>query len=247
MTPIKLGVEPIVDAVFEAWVVPGQFPLPSIVPGVLVGKFGNGLAIERLPAADIPAVFRESREELRHQPHVRISWGQFIVNVGERVIGVGCTLPYPGWAEFKKIIVDIFDLIAAHSLVESVERYSMKYVDLIRDDVKAKSKRGLDVEFRIGGKAISDQIYTFKSEFASKDLIQVLTLVSQATVQIRDSERQFGSVVDIDTISTEQHIDYAAFVNGLSDRAERLHTANKEMFFSCLSPELTEAMEPKYA
>jgi len=248
MRPSKLGVQPIVDAVFEAWVTPTQFPLPSVVPGLLLTHYrGSGVTMERLPTADIPPAFREAREELKHQPVMRINWGNYIVNIGEYSIGVGCKMPYPGWSEFKKAIVSIFKLIIESNFIQSVERHSMKYVDLLREDYMPSLGSGLNININVGNKVVSEQVYTFKTEFHSDGMSEVLTIISKAVAHVANMGPQTGAIVDIDTISTEGIVEPVSFLTGLEDRIEKLHAANKELFFSCLTEEQIARMEPSYA
>lgn len=140
--PTRLEKQPIVDALFEVRLAQGALPLSSAIPGLLFSKFSDQpVSVERLPAADVPAQIVAVNPQFLYQPVVNINVGQFRVSVGDRVLTIGCKLPYPGWAAFQTMILAVWEHLISLGFMPSVERHSMKYIDLIEPDV-AKSPFG---------------------------------------------------------------------------------------------------------
>lgn len=129
--PITLEREPLVDAVFEVRLndVP---PLADILPGFLLHELGKGTTVSRLPAAEIPYPMRREDINLQFAPIQRVETGRFSILVGDRNAIVSCKLPYPKWPNFKPVILDVMARLARVGLEGSIERYSVKYVNLIQ-------------------------------------------------------------------------------------------------------------------
>ena len=91
----------------------------------------GGATIERLPIADLPKQIRDSDPNLRYAPTIRMQWQKFLLLLSDQSVAVGCKLPYPGWGEFRSAIMRTLDIIGDTNVVERVERYSLKYVDIL--------------------------------------------------------------------------------------------------------------------
>ncbi len=237
--PVRLTKEPIVDALFEVRLAPAAIPLSNAVPGLLFSAFSaESPVVARLPGADMPAQLKALQPQFMYQPVLAITLGKFRISVGDRIVTVGCKLPYPGWAEFKQKIISVWDKLGATGLLPDVERYSMKYVDLISAEDAPTPFGPLDMKISVAGRALSDEMTVFRTEFISESFVEALQVISRAEVQVEGQSIRSGMVLDIDILSRSPVLPSGEFVDSLSERLEAIHEANKELFFGCLTDEV---------
>jgi uncharacterized protein (TIGR04255 family) len=246
--PTKLGKEPLVDVVFEVRM-KSKVPLSTLLPGVLLGTLlkGSSPTVVRLPAAHIPDEIRVKDEQLRYTPLLAIEWGSFRLLIGDESIIVACSLPYPGWAKFKSAILDAVRTVLGTGLVERIERYSVKYVDLISLPSLVEQIKALNWDVRLGGHKLSAEVATLRVEVARDGFTQLIGVQTGAVVAFKQGGTSSGVLIDVDTICKVDSGDVAAFDQSLSDGLESMHASNKEIFFECLSNEMIRHLEPTYA
>jgi uncharacterized protein (TIGR04255 family) len=243
--PKALGKEPLVDAVFEVRF-GGNPQLADILPGVLFGQFEQKPVIERLPAHEIPQPVRASDKNLFYTPLLRLDLGQFTVSVGDRNVVIGCKLPYPKWPTFKSTILDIIGRIAKAGVVGAVERYSIKYINLIEAPTVAEQIGKIEMSIQLGDFEVTKDHISLQVHRKEGDVVHIVSVVTNAQARMASGNIISGVVVDIDSIRNAEFPDLVSFVAELDHGAESLRQANKEKFFSCLTGEAVEEMEPKY-
>lgn len=244
--PKKLAKEPLFDAIFEIRfkVVPAA---SSIVPGFLFGKLEGTKSIEKLAIGDLPQQLRDQDPNLRFAPVVKLHWESFLVQVSDRSVSVACTLPYPGWTEFKKAILKILGLLGELKIIESVERFSMKYVDILPSKSIEEQVALVNIDVTLGTHKLLKENFQLRIEIQKDDLTHVVQIVSSAIVDLPGKGKIEGVIVDIDSIkdiTPENFIDFLGSLEG--ERLEQIHISNKKMFFSCLNPETIQSLEPIY-
>ena len=124
--------------------------LADILPGILFHELSPKPTIKRLPAAEIPRPMRVNDPALQFAPTQRLEWEDYIIAVGDRNITIGCKLPYPKWPNFKKTILEIIDLITKVGVAGKVERFSVKYVNLIEAPTLTEQIAKINLALRIG-------------------------------------------------------------------------------------------------
>jgi uncharacterized protein (TIGR04255 family) len=242
--PTRLGKEPIVDAVFEVRF-RGTLPGPSnVLPGFLYSKLGSSVRkVEELPAAQIPAAIRASDPNLANAPLTRIHWGAFFILVGDSVLTLSCSIPYPRWQAFRQAIVELYGHLADLPFITQVDRWSMKYVDLFDFPDPLNFLR---LGIQIGDQKLSRENFQLRVELPRGDKMHVIQAISSANAQLMNGEFRSGSMLDVDTIFAGSPLPKDAFISRLPDLADDLHRANKELFFECLSEAGLRHLEPSY-
>ena len=244
--PLKLQIEPLVDAVFEVrFEEPELAVVESVLPGVLYSKLENISILERLPSAEIPKPIRDSDNNLRYIPFVRLDWGEFVISIGDRSITVGCKLPYAGWSKFKPKILEIINLIDDSNIVQFVERYSVKYVNLIQAPDVSHQLDKITVAIEVGGYAIKNDNFSLRYNHQENDILHIITIITGAEGKSNDKILP-GVVVDIDSIKFVDRTDFSMFTTNLDKYLEILKQSNKEKFFSCLNDETIRELKPIY-
>ncbi len=239
-----------VDAVFETRYV-ATAEAYRVLPGLLFGKLRDRykVKVEPLPLSQVPEQIRHQDPDLIYQPLVRIHLGKYTVGLSERSVLIGCVMPYEGWGGFRAMILEILPHLLEGSLVTGVERYSMKYVDLIESDDWATQVKVLNWDVRIGKHRLVAEPANLRVEFKRDDLVHIVTATTNAKAQFEidgRSSSKVGAVIDVDSVANHPTSDLKQFLHELPGRIDKLHWENKTVFFECLRPETITALEAQY-
>jgi uncharacterized protein (TIGR04255 family) len=242
--PVKLRKEPLFEAVWEIRFTGTKAGVADLLPGLifkeLSGKYSN---IVKLPAANIPDPIVESDPKLKYMPKIRIENGNQAVQIGEHAVSLSCKRPYSGWSVFSTDIRNLARAISQTGLVKRLDRFSLKYMDLITLN-QPIGLECLDVDIRLGQHAIEERPVQFRTEIVEGDLVHIIQIVAPARVALAGNENDMrGVLLDIDTIKTTSGEDSWEV---LSRRLDDVHLSCKKMFFSLMTPETIAKLEPEY-
>ncbi len=244
--PKKLKKEPLIDAVFEIRF-SSSTAASSVLPGFFFAKWQpKEWRVERLPIAEFPSQVRDVDPSLRYQPLVRIHWDNFIIVIGDRSLGVGCKMPYLGWIKFKERIIEAVKLLAETKIVQNIERYALKYVDVVDGKNLAEQIQRVNMDVRVGAHTLREETFAVRVEIPHDAFINVTNIAATATAIVEKGPARKGVLVDIDTICNYHTNDLNTLLNQLPDRLDAIHIENKKMFFDCLKPETITYLEPVY-
>ncbi len=243
--PKTLEREPLVEAVFEVRM-GGDPHLADLLPGALFGQLTPKPTIQRLAAAEIPQPIRDQDPNLAFSPVIRLDWGGFTISFGYRNLVIGCKLPYPKWPAFKEAILGIGEKVSKVGIAGTVERYSIKYVNLIQAPTLAEQIAKINVAVRVGDVEANQDHLSVQVHRKEHDTLHILSVVTGAQVGMPDGTFLSGVVVDIDSIRTMQFSDFNTFFVRLEPELENLRQANKLKFFNCLRESTIIEMGPSY-
>jgi len=242
--PLRLRKEPLLEAVWEIRFSGRKHFVADLMPGFLFKMFPEEYQnTVRLPVADIPAPIVEHDQNLRYVPKIRLEGKNQAIQIGEHVVSLSYRRPYRGWAEFSKQIKRLAKAVQESCLIEELERFSLKYLDMI-ELYPPVGLTCLNLELRLGNMEIVQQPVQIRAEIKENDLTHIIQVISPAEVALTDeTERKKGVLVDIDTIKTFTE-------NGTWDELDRrlddVHLAGKRMFFRLLNPDALQRLEPEY-
>ncbi len=242
--PVRLKKEPLIEAIWEIRFSGVKSPVADLLPGMLFksfpGKYGTAA---KLPVADIPAPVVEHDPNLRYVPKIRLEEANQSIQIGDRVVSLSCRRPYSGWDRFSADIRDLAKAVQETGLVERLERFSLKYIDLIELE-KPVGLAHLNLELKMGEYELAAKPVQLRTEIKENDLIHIIQIISPAEVGLPGTEgRLKGVLVDIDSIkpmADDESWDV------LQQRLDDVHTSCKKMFFSILKPGTVESLEPDY-
>ncbi|MDG4604094.1 MAG: TIGR04255 family protein [Defluviicoccus sp.] len=243
--PKILEREPLVDAVFEVRLGGGTL-LADILPGFLFHELDPRPKLSRLPAAEIPQPLRANDPALQFVPVMRVEWDHYFIAIGDQNIVISCKLPYPKWPNFKAAILDIMGRIAKVGIPGQVERYSVKYVNLIHAQTLSEQIAKIKMAIELGSLKVREDQVSLQVHRKEDDMLHILSVIIGAEGKLPDGRRVLGAVVDIDSIRTVNVPNFTTFVSNLGPAVEELRQANKAKFFSCLTDETIEEMGPIY-
>lgn len=243
--PKKLKNEPLLDAIFELRF-QSLVPASVMLPGFLFHELAGDKKIESLPIAQIPKNVRDNDQNLRFQPLTRIDWGQFFLSISDFSIAVGCKYPYPGWAALKPAIANVVDVVSKSRLITAIERYSLKYIDLLPgDDPEAKvSMINLDVS--IAGHKLVREPFQIRVEIPRNGFTNAVQVVSSARATLHTGVAKEGMIVDVDTWTTFKNMPMEALSHDFFSKLDEIHQTNKAVFFDCITRETLLSLEPVY-
>ncbi|MBU1691143.1 MAG: TIGR04255 family protein [Gammaproteobacteria bacterium] len=242
--PKKLKKEPLIDGVFEIRFT-SVFPAGGILPGILYGELDGNKAIEQLPMAQIPQAMRDADPNLQFAPLSRLDWEQFYINVGDHSVSIGFKHPYPGWTSFKPAITKVMEALKGATFIKSVERYALKYIDLLPATSLREQVDFVNFDVTLAGHKLENEAFQLRLEIPRDGFLHAVQVVSSATAILQSESRQ-GLIVDVDTIAIQESISFDELLIEFSDKLDAIHQANKQIFFACLKPETVTALEPEY-
>lgn len=244
--PKVLTREPLVDAVFELRM-KGSQSLADILPGFLFHELENPKpTLERLPAAEIPHPMRARDPNLQFAPVLRLDWGKYFIAVGDANVVISCKLPYPKWPQFKTTILDVVKRLSNIELSGHVERYSVKYVNLIEAASFADQLKKIRLEINLGDMQVNSDFMTLRVQRIEDDIVHILSLANGAQATLLNGKVLHGAMVDVDSIRGVSPISIGEFSASLEKGLEGLRQANKEKFFGCLTEATIQEMGPVY-
>ena len=243
--PKKLKKEPLIDAVFEVRF-DSDAPVSVVLPGFLFNKLEGKKSIEALPIAQIPSEIRKADPNLKYAPLNRLDWGLFFVNIGDNNLSISCKYPYPGWDIFKPSIIEVMNVLLESGLPKIIERYSLKYIDLIQASGDQQKVSMVNLDMTIAGHKLEKEPYMIRIEIPRDGFMNVVQVISSATTTLHTGISKEGLVVDVDTVAIQNNISMDSLFNGFPDKLDTIHRANKAMFFDCITLTTLKSLEPVY-
>lgn len=242
--PSRLTKEPLMDAVFEIRL-DAPDGMPSLLPGMLLGILEGEKTIEATPNSQAPKEIRDRDPSFRHAPLVKIGWDSYWIFIGDRMLSIACKLPYPGWEEFKKNIIRITNFAVAHHMIDSVSRYSLKYVNVF-DTSNLSPSQTFKVEVKIGGRHLQTNPFHVRAEINSNEITSAIQVISDAEVTVLNRAPIDGAVLEIDSSVELSNETSEEFYRLLPDRLEKIKLENRVAFYECISDEALNDLGPVY-
>lgn len=241
--PFRLGKEPLLEAVWEVRFAAGEpYTLESLHGEIYKALSEKYPKTVRLPAADIPASVSEQDANLRYAPKIRLERKNHAIQIGDRMVSLNCRRPYPGWNAFSSDIGSLVSVIRDSRLVGRIERFSLRYADLLEFD-SPPSLSWLNLEIRLAGESQTwpVQMWMNIQEGSLSHLIRIVCPAMVTTPE--DPNKHAGVLLDIDTFRVLHDGEaWSEIQQGL----EEAHSASKQKFFKLLTPETIQRLEPKY-
>lgn len=244
MVPKRLKKEPLIEVIWQL-----QFEAPGaaeVLPGLLFTKLQAhhpDLLIERLPAAELPAVISKEVPNFRFAAKVRIKTpnSPLVWQVGDRVVTVNCAKPYVGWDSFYTTITSVIRTLEESHLIPNPLRHSLRYLDFISLD-KGPDLSAIQLDLKIGAYQLNQTPIQVRVELPETTVTHIVQIVSPAEIMLGD-EKQRGTLIDLETLSQKKLSSWAELRQDL----EHLHDVSKTFFFTQLLTSSTiEKLEPEY-
>jgi len=239
--PVKLAQDLIVEAIFEIRFV-GKVPSVSdLLPGLLYPRFRDRYQNpERLPFSEFPREIQEADPTFRYQPRLRIAGEQTAILLGDRSAIVNCPKPYIGWSKYRALILEVIGALHETDLITSVERYSVKYLNVIPGPTFQEQLKAVNFSAHLGNYKLTEWPTSVRTEIKEDGLINIVEVQPNSVITNRQKESFRGLLVTVDTIA--QGTDN--FWANPETNIDKIHTKEKEIFFDLLTRETIEKCGP---
>ena len=242
--PTHLAKAPIIEGTFEIRFNPAQPAVAQLLPGLVFAKLGGKYGrAEATPIASIPPQVREIDPNLRYQAEYRVSGETAAVFMGDRVAGVSVPAPYEGWQNFRPRVLEFLELLQGSQLVRAVERFSLKFTNVI--PAPPEPQRQLDLlnlKVEIGGIKPNENGFRFRTEINDERIIRIVELATNAEVQILGGKAS-GLLLSLDCI---RQIGGEEFWPNHLKSIDDLHVQLKELFFGLITENTLQSLGPVY-
>jgi uncharacterized protein (TIGR04255 family) len=240
--PKRLQKEPLIESLWEIRFSSEVSCVAELLPGLLYKEFVNEFpTIEILPSSTVPQQWR-TEDQFRYLPTVRMTGLPYTIQVGEHVVSLSCGRPYSGWDIFGEKIKKLAKILKETNLITRPERYSIKCIDILPLD-GTPSITPLELLISLAGKDIASDPVFLRTEQKEDDLLHIVQIICPAQVQLMDGDQTSGIFVDIDTIYNDS-TDH--FWQNLTEQLQKVHDANKRIFFELLKNETITTLKPEY-
>lgn len=243
--PVKLLKEPIIDVVFECRL-NANFPISNILPGIFFSKFEGKKSIEKLPHSELPESIRNSDPTLQYLPLVKIRIDGYSLLIGDRSVSIACDLPYKGWDSFKAIIIRTISVLKDSDIINGIDRYSMKYVDLIEAKDVADQVKLANFSLKIGRHHLTKEPYQVRMDIKVDGFTSIIQIISGVKVMKPKQKALEGFVIDIDTIKLTKGMSLKKMEENIEESLDCIHLICKKTFFECLTEEALTQLEAVY-
>ncbi|NOX08917.1 MAG: TIGR04255 family protein [Gammaproteobacteria bacterium] len=242
--PIRLEQDPIIESVFEVRFSSSEKEVSELLPGMIFGKLKSKFPkFENLPVKQIPKEIRQQDPDLRYRPLVSLQGDSSKVQIGDHLFSLHIKRPYIGWDEKKKLISILIDCLKGTGLIETVERFSLKYVNIIPSEPDADNVfPSLKVGLQLGDLPVTDQGLHIRSE-ASIGGVNVLINIIPSAYFMEDGEKIKGAVLDVDAI---KDLGVGNDLDSILSYLDEVHEIEKTVFFGLLKPETINKMGPTW-
>jgi uncharacterized protein (TIGR04255 family) len=225
----------------------GTAALSTFFPGLLLASYAKDVSeIQQLPAAMIPEPVRAMQPEMAYAALVRLKFKDVLVMIGERSITVSNPAPYLGWNGFKPLICEVFDVLLKSKLINRIDRYSLKYTNVLKANEAPDSLNALAWSLSVGGLELDKKATNLRTQTLIDEVISIITINGGVAVQAVGQALVQGSLIDIDTICQSKSQDTDSFASSMSGELDRIRRINKEIFFECLTKEAIDELGPIY-
>jgi uncharacterized protein (TIGR04255 family) len=240
--PVKLNQDLILSAVFDLWFstkIPSEAVLGMVYQ--FVAKKYPTVKLVRLPITQLSEEIRNSDPNLKYQPHYRLDIDTRGIAVGPKSIQFSVQKPYIGWKSWSEFIIEMWAEFVNMDIFNKIERTSLRFFNFTEQNLCEIARTSIT----IGDNILSCQPMTLKVELQEDAYATVLQLVSNAVVEIYQSQRLNGSVIDIEVIK-KAGISVADFQGQIGSILNESHDIEKKLFFEILQPEFLETLQPVY-
>lgn len=241
--PVAFVKSPLLEAVFELRFQASVPNAGDLLPGLLYAELKDEYpAVEPLPMANLPREIREKQPNnlLLYQPTHRLAGVSRAVQVGDRVLSLSVTAPYPGWAKFNEAIGRLLRTASGTRMVRELERFSFRYINLIPAEPGQSQLSFLNLRIDSPGFTFTEKGFHLRFEHSEGEFQTIIQVVPNTSVEVLGRPLVPGLLLDIDTV----HEHPRKALPELGADLEEAHLVAKRAFNSLISEPTRTRLEP---
>ena len=238
--PLRLEKCPLVDALIEI-----RFEssiIGSAKFGIIYNLIRNDYKgpVTNLPILQVPEQIRKNYPNLKFKPLYRIEAEKYIIQIGDDVLCISSKIPYTGWGEFSSRTIELIKKISGENIINRVLRIGHRYVNFFEGDIMDK----LTISKPTISGYQTNNILVRTEIRDCDDFIDTVQITNSAMYKSPfNTDTLLGSLIDIDSFK-EYGNNY--FLENLESEINKVHTCEKNMFFSLLTEEFLNSLNPVY-
>jgi len=243
--PVAVERDTIIEFIHELRFKPARTGVGDLLPGILSQRLAEDFPhYERLPGADLPSVIRQHDPAMEFAGlHRLVGQGQSLT-LGERVVTLSILRPYPGWPEVLRRTGRLINALRETKLILDVERVSVRYSNLIPPGDEVADLQMLKVRLELDGFELSIPGVHIRAEIPDGKCQSIVQILQHAIAEIPSrGEKLEGLLLDVDTLLPGPFSD---FWGEYPELLEKVHLAEKRVFFGLLSEDTLERLGPKW-
>jgi uncharacterized protein (TIGR04255 family) len=196
-------------------------------------------SVESTPAGIIPKQLRDQRPELRYTAQFKLKGPNGSLLIGDSMLSLNVERPYPGWAKYRELGVKVAKALHATNLVAELERYSLKYANII--NVGGEDPlRPFRVHVDAGGRRMKGGGFRLRFEIVNEPFVSIVECKSDLILK-GPSVKERGTLFSIDTICEQ---DLRGFWDDIGRYLDDAHRVLEELFIELLEPSTIESFGP---
>lgn len=242
---VRLERDTIVEAIFELRFQGTASALGDLLPGLLFPAFkGRSPKALRTAISNLPREIQSADEMLRYMPRHGLVFDQFQILMGDLTVQLSNQRPYVGWSRFKPMIQEVLGHLQQSGLIASVERSSLKYINLIEEKAGlAEQFAHIELKAALNDRDLTTYLTSIRTEFHEEEMINIVEISPRTKVLLPEAKQEVeGIMVAVDTINTNAK-DFWANQDMI---LERTHDMEKSVFFDMLTEGTVSALGPVY-
>ena len=237
--PAKISPVPILEAIFELRYVP-SVPTENLADLIFAALRRFYPTLTTLPLAQIPEAIRNQDPNLAFQATHQLQHEHHLLKIGPRAMAFCSLKQYDGWTAWSAFINLVLESLDVTGIIRQIDRIGLRYVNLFPYSILDK----LQCDFAIHGTDVRALCSQYRVEIPDSGIMKVLQLSNNVQVQV-DQATIPGSIIDIDCLQTV-NLSGPPYCGTLTTYTDHLHQKAKELFFSLLTPEFLESLQPEY-
>lgn len=242
--PTALGKSPLLEALFEIRFQASRPAAGDLLPGILFSSLQDQYPeVISLPLARVPRDLRENDVNFLYQPSHQLVGRNASIQIGDRVLALAVQI-YPGWPKFKMLAEQLVGSGEKTGLIENVERYSFRYINVIPVKAKYSQLQSLNAKIEFGEAPVLERGFQLRAEFDDEGFTSIVQVVPNSIAQLVGGEEVTGLIIDIDTQKSSDDVN---FFENKSQLLEDGHNALKRLFFSLISDQTLLQLDPSYS
>ena len=245
--PESLEKNTIIATTFETRFRSNHPNVGDLLPGLLYHTVGKKFPkIMPLPLSQVPAHVRAVNAEIAAQPTQSLHGPTGQLLIGNQLVGLART-PYPGWNAFRPEVLEIIEALKSTGLINSIERLSLRYVNVINEGIDAFDLNQLRISVSLGELSLKREGFATRAEVEQDECTGIVDIRTGGNVTVTSqgvSKSSSGVLVSIDAVWSPPGDDTW---DALPDGLEKIHTVAKTLFFELLTPETLSKLGPRWS
>lgn len=231
------------EAVFELRFQAAVPQAGDLLPGLLYTALKDEYPeVQPLPITNVPREIREKQPTLHYQATHRLATSSRAVQVGDRVLSLSVTSPYPGWTKFNEAIGRLLRTVADTRMVRAPERFSFRYINHLPAEPGQSQLSFLKLRIDSPAYGFTENGFHLRLEHVEGQFLTIVQVAPNTSVEGPGRPPALGLLLDIDTIRELPGKSLA----DVGDHLEEAHQVAKRAFMALISEATLIRLEPTY-